>query len=372
MKVGIVTQSYLPYRGGVSEHVHHLGLKLKQAGHDAVVITGHIRNPENHGLRVIRLGRTVQLNMNGATVFAVAGLGLPRAFRRITQSERFDLLHVHSPLDPFLPLIAVEQADVPVVGTFHTFRQVTPNVRRVARPFRRRMRRGLDRLAARIAVSASAASYVENLLGPADFKIIPNGVDTERFAPSIEPFPQYRDGVLTILFVGRMDPRKGARFLFQAMPYLERSLKNYRLLVVGRGWRRKVFAQFIPAGLERRVVFAGEATTDDLPRYFRSADIYCSPATGQESFGIVLLESMSSGTPVVASDIDGYRHVVRDGVDGLLAKPRDPADLASRIIQLARDRHLQTRLSSAGRARALEFDWSKVAERVLDVYSRVG
>ncbi|MBI4092997.1 MAG: glycosyltransferase family 4 protein [Candidatus Kerfeldbacteria bacterium] len=366
MNIGIVTQSYYPVLGGVTEHVYHLGRELVRRNHRVTVITGGAKTPEDRGLRVLRLGRTWLVTMNGATVSAVLGFGFARQLRHIQQRERFDLVHIHSPLDPWLPLSAARHLRGPLVGTFHTYRSTMPLPSMV----RNRLAGVLHRLAARIAVSASAKEYAQHF-GQVPFQIIPNGVDCDRFSPAVEPFPAFRDGRFTVIFVGRMDPRKGSRYLLQAIPYLERELPDYRLLIVGSGWRRKVYQQFIPPGHEQRVQYTGLASSNDLPRYYRSADVFCSPAVGGESFGIVLLEAMACGLPIVASDIPGYHHVMTDGRQGLFSQPRNPKDLADKIVALAGDPGRRRRMAEAGRATALGYDWKKIADRVISVYQSV-
>lgn len=366
MKIGFVTQSYYPVRGGVTEHVYHLGRELARRGHEVAVITGATREPPERELRVIRVGRVVPMNMNGATVSMVIGWRIGNALRAIEDRERFDLVHVHQPLEPFLSLTATLSMRSPLVGTFHTYRATNPYPILLGA----RYARAINRLRRRIAVSQSAASFITNTLA-VPFEIIPNGVDCSRFAPSVAAYPAFRDGTVTVLYVGRMDPRKGARYLFGALPYLERELHDYRILVVGSGWRRNVYARFIPLGMERRVVFAGPATWEELPRYYRSADIFCSPAVGGESFGIVLLEAMASGLPIVASDIEGYRHVMTDGREGLFSRARDPRSIAGKIVKLVKDRDLRAHLGAAGRSAAMNYDWEKITDSIEGEYRRV-
>jgi phosphatidylinositol alpha-mannosyltransferase len=168
-----------------------------------------------------------------------------------------------------------------------------------------------------------------------------------------------------------MDPRKGAKYLFLALPHLEQQLSNYRLLIVGKGWMKKYYHTYIPPDLRRRVVFAGYATPDELPRYYRSADVYCSPATGNESFGIVLLEAMASGVPIIASNIEGYRHVMTDGREGLFCQPRDPTSLGQQLVNLAHQPERRQRLGQAGRRTAQHYDWRNITDRVEAIYRQL-
>lgn len=371
MRIGLVTQSYYPVRGGVTEHVYHLGRELVRRGHEVTVVTGNSRQPDDHDLRVIRGGFQIPLTMNGASVAVTWGWKLGRWLQCLEERERFDLVHIQAPLDPGLPLIASRTMRRPKVGTYHTFRDSHVFADAVFRLFRPVFNDAVRRISRHIAVSNSAKAVCHRYYPDLPIEVIPNGVDTERFSPAVKPFPQFRDGIFTILFVGRMDPRKGSRYLFQALPYLERALPAYRLLVVGSGWRKNVYQRFIPFGLGHRVHFAGFAAWDDLPRYYRSADAYCSPAIGGESFGIVLLEAMASQLPVVASNIQGYRNVLTDGQEGLFIPPRDPRTLASAIIRLARQPKLRADLAAAGRTTARRYDWRAVTDAIEAVYRSV-
>lgn len=371
MKIGIVTQSYYPVLGGVTEHVWHLGRELQRRGHEVVVITGQARTPDDRGLRVIRLGRQVPLSGSGANIHVTVGWKLGRALQRIEAAERFDLVHIQSPVDPGLPLIASLTMRSPKVGTHHSFRDRHTLADTAFRAFRRVFDRAVNNVKVHIAVSPSAAELIRRYYPSLPVDVIPNGIDTSRFSTAVDAIAKYRDGVFTILFVGRMDPRKGAKYLFAALPYLEAKLERYRILVVGSGWMKRYYHAHIPMNLQHRVEFAGFASPAELPHYYRSADVYCSPATGNESFGIVLLEAMSSGLPVVASDISGYRHVMQPGRQGLFIRPRDPQDLARAIVELSADPDRRTAMGRAGRERAQEYDWKTVTTKIFAVYQRV-
>ncbi|MBI3572787.1 MAG: glycosyltransferase family 4 protein, partial [Candidatus Kerfeldbacteria bacterium] len=193
----------------------------------------------------------------------------------------------------------------------------------------------------------------------------------DRFNPDVQPLPHYDDEIFTILFVGRMDPRKGAKFLLLALPFLEKKLPNYRVVVVGAGWMKKYYDALIPITLRHRVEFPGPASHEDLPSYYRSADVFCSPATGGESFGIVLIEAMASGVAIVASDIDGYRWVVEPGQEGILVPPKSPRHLANAIIELANDPAKRKQMGEAGRKKSLTYAWPKVVDRIEEVYKQV-
>jgi phosphatidylinositol alpha-mannosyltransferase len=185
-----------------------------------------------------------------------------------------------------------------------------------------------------------------------------------------EPFPWAYDGTPRILFVGRFnEPRKGFKYLLRAMPLIHQQFPDARLLVVG-GAKPEQFEGLMDRYGVRNVDFVGLASPEELPRYYASCDLFCAPSTSGESFGIVLLEAMASGRPVVAGDIPGYRSVMTNGKEGLLVAPKNPQSLALGIVRLLSDTALRERLSAAGRATANRYDWPEIAHRVLAVYER--
>jgi phosphatidylinositol alpha-mannosyltransferase len=368
MHVGIITQAYYPLLGGVTEHVWNLGTELVRQGHDVTVVTGGAKRGSDRGLRVLRLGVQIPVVSNGANVYLTCAWRMLSILREIERRERFDILSIHSPLDPVLPLVASRGLRTPKVGTHHSARDTRSGMDLIPVILRGYFAESAARIDRHVAVSPSAMDWVRRYLPEVPFDIVPNGIDVERFSPRVAPFPEFDDDVFTILFVGRMDPRKGAKYLFAALPCLERKLERYRVVVVGAGWMRRYYDAHIPPALRSRVKFVGAVPPEDLPRYYRSADAYVSPATGNESFGIVLLEAMASGTPVVASDIVGYRALVSPGVDGLLAPPRGPQGIADALVALARDPALRRRMGTAGRKKAEGFAWPHVVRQLLPIY----
>jgi len=177
-----------------------------------------------------------------------------------------------------------------------------------------------------------------------------------------------RDGSLNVLFVGRMEPRKGAKYLFRAMPEMLRRVPSARLTVVGSGPLSSYYRSFVPRSCRHRVRFEGRVSDETLARHFRTADIYCSPATGGESFGIVLLEAMAAGAAIVASEIPGYRDVVVHGRTGLLVEPRCPQSIALAVSRLHSDPELRKRMVEEARRAVRRYAWERVTreiERVL-------
>jgi phosphatidylinositol alpha-mannosyltransferase len=368
MRIGLITQAYYPVLGGVTEHVWNVGSELQRRGHAVTVVTGTARESDDRGLRVLRIGMQVPVVSNGANVHLTLGWDLAGALREIERREQFDVVHIQSPLDPVLPIAASRTMHTPKVGTHHSARDTRSGADVLVRAFRPYLAEAAARIDRHVAVSQTAADFVHRHLPDVKFDFVPNGVDIHRFSPDVPPLGEYDDSVFTILFVGRLDPRKGARYLFATLPWLEAGLDRYRVVIVGSSWMRGYYDQQIPEALRHRVVFAGTAPPEELPRYYRSADVFCSPATGNESFGIVLLEAMASGTPVVASDIGGYRSVVEHGIDGLLVPPRDPQRLAEALISLAQDPDRRGRMGVAGRRKAEGFAWPRIVDRLIPIY----
>ena len=366
MKIGIVTQSYYPRPGGVTEVAHFSAKELRKLGHDVTIITTSYTGSEREEPGVIRIGRNVLVPVNGAWVNMTVGTGLRGELRRIFERERFDVVHAHCPLVPTLPLLSLETA-LPrqkVVGTFHA----AADRNFFYWFFRRFLEKRARRLDRRMAVSEAARDFVSTYF-PGDYEIVPNGIDCTRFRPGIEPLARYRDGRINVLFVGRMDPRKGVPYLCKAMPMIGRELGgNVRFLIVGeKGLRARLCPR--PSDLRgAKLEWIGRVSPEDLPRYYATADIFCSPATGQESFGIVLLEAMASGVAIAASDIPGYRTILNPAREGILVPPRDPAELARAIVSLARDDSRRRELGEAGRKQALRYDWPIVVRRLESVY----
>jgi len=233
------------------------------------------------------------------------------------------------------------------------------------------LKRWARKLDGRIAVSKPALEFASKYF-PGDFDIIPNGVDVEHFSPDVLPIADFCDGKVNILFVGRLEKRKGLSYLLKAYKRVKQEISDSRLIIVGPGTRlrHKYEKQVMLEGI-KDVAFVGHTSYDELPRFYKTADIFCAPATSWESFGIVLLEAMAVGKPVIASNIDGYASVVTHGVDGLLVPPKDEEKLAQALISLIRDESLRQQMGTKGRLKAQNYSWEHVARRVLDYYTRV-
>ena len=281
------------------------------------------------------------------------------------EREKFDIIHHHEPFVPFLSFQILDSAKCPNVATFHAFGGFSFSYwsGRVV------LDHYMSKIDERIAVS-SAARYFVSRYFPGDYRIIPNGVDVDTFT-NAKPFPEFRDGKVNILFVGRVEPRKGAMYLLKAYAQVKQRHPDTRLIIVGRGPEIGDLRRFVHGHRVSDVFFAGRVDDVDKARFYKTADVFVAPSTGQESFGIVLLEAMAAGCAVIASDIHGYKRVVQRNVSGLLVEPRDPDALAEALERLVGDPELRRRLGEAGARRAPEFDWTHVTSEIVRVYESV-
>ena len=371
MKIALVSPYDWNYPGGVRDHVLHLSEQFIQMGHDVRVLAPGSATPQGNvsEARIYNIGRTVPLHFNGSIARVTFIPDLTWGVRRILQREHFDVIHIHEPLVPSLSLDVLRLSRTLTVGTFHAFAKPSmtsaPHLAYAsAYPF---LRHYFHRLAGRIAVSHAAYQFVSHYF-PADYRIIPNGIDLQHFNRHIAPLPQFMDGKRNILFVGRFETRKGAKYLLRAIPAIRERHPNTRFIFVGEGRPRASFQHRVEQVSWSDVVFTGYVSDDEKLRYFASAHIFCAPSIGNESMGVVLLESMASGTPIVASNIQGYSTVVTSGVDGLLTPPRDSEGLANAVSSLLENEPLRQRLIHAGLQKVREYAWPQVAQRIKDYY----
>jgi phosphatidylinositol alpha-mannosyltransferase len=370
MKIAMVSPYDLAWPGGVNSHVTQLSGELRNRGHDVTVIAPH--SPAKPAVvqlsdqRFIPMGRSVPLSAAGSKARVTLDWWLYPRIRGLMDRERFDIVHLHEPLAPLLPLMVLQHSKTVNVGTFHAYSHRA----HLYRMTRRAVGRWQRRLHGRIAVSPAARDFVSPHFPGYPYRVIPNGIDFQRFADA-EPFPELRDGRANILFVGRKDERKGLNFLLRAFPVLCTALENPRLIIVGPGEPDRACSGLLDAITARSpdaVTVTGPVSSADLPRYYASADVFCSPATGGESFGIVLLEAMAAGAPVVASEIAGYRNVVSHDANGLLVPPRDTTAIVDAVVRILKDRSLAERLTLSGRHTAEQYRWERVASQVEDYY----
>src|SRR6266550_4929984 len=361
LRIALVTEYYYPHLGGICEHVHFFAREARRLGHHVDIITSKLEGARKEP-HVIRVGTSQPVYFNGSQARVTIGLGLRKKVRETLRRGRYDVVHVHSPLSPSLPMLAIDEADCPVVGTFHTYFDKSYSYG-IGRPY---FQKRLDHLAAAIAVSHSTTVAL-NRYFEANWTIVPNGIDLEIFNPHAPPPPGIRKDVPVILFLGRFDPRNGLTTLIESFRKVRGKQREAQLVIVGDGPLRKHY--YRAAGGDPDITFVG-SVLDSRPSYYAHSAMYACPTT-KASFGITLLESMACETPVVCSDILGFRDVVKHEREALMVPSGDRDALADALVRLLDDETLRARLGKRGRQEAEQYSWGRVTEAVLDIYTAV-
>ena len=365
MKIALVSPYDWTVPGGVNSHCTQLRAEFVERGHQVRIIAPASRPV--HQQDVITIGkRPVSVPASGSVARVSLSLTLGAPVRNLLADEQFDIVHVHEPFMPVLPIHFLRYSTAVNVGTFHASRDKAQFFYTWGK---RHLRRWMRRLDGKIAVSLSAARFVEQYF-PGYYNIIPNGVDVAHFSAPAEPLDEFCDGKLNILFLGRPERRKGLDYLLAAFSQIKAQRSDTRLIVVGAGKFGRYERIVKSMGL-RDVVFRSYAAYDDLPRYHQTADVYCAPNTGFESQGLVLLEAMAAGLPVVASNIEGFAAVVTHGVEGLLVLPADVDGLAAALLELLNDPERRARMAERARGRAQDYAWPRISQQILSYYERL-
>lgn len=370
MKIALVSEYYYPLLGGITEHVHNLAGALSRKDHEVTVITHNLKPRKHHHypdepltFSVERFGRGIPIYSNGSFARVTLGRSLGDDLQKFFEREKFDVIHAHSPLTPILPLVAIRRSNAPVtVGTFHTYFDRS----HCYGLLKKKASKHMEMMDGRIVVSDACTEALGRYFN-ADYRVIPNGVDTASFHPEAPVLPEFDDGKVNILFVGRFDPRNGLKTMIEAFRLVKRQYDNCRLIVVGDGPLRLYYRSLVDSEIAADIHFAG-LINGARPSYYATADIYCTPCT-KASFGVVLLEAMAAGTPIVASDINGYRLVMEDNEQGILVPENEAADFAEGLMRLLKDPELRQRMGQAGRRKAVDtFSWDLVASSVEQYY----
>ncbi|KUI42289.1 alpha-(1-2)-phosphatidylinositol mannosyltransferase [Mycobacterium sp. IS-1590] len=363
MRIGMVCPYSFDVPGGVQSHVLQLAEVMNRLGHHVSVLA-----PSSPGAQlpdyVVSGGKAVPIPYNGSVARLRFGPATHRLVKRWLAEGDFDVLHLHEPNAPSLSMLALNIAEGPIIATFHTSTTKSLTLT-VFEPILRPMH---EKIVGRIAVSDLARRWQMEALG-SDAVVIPNGVDVTAFAsaPRLDGYP--RAG-RSVLFLGRFDePRKGMAVLLRALPTLVERFPDVEILVVGRGDEDELRED--AGDLASHLRFLGQVDDVAKASAMRSADVYCAPHTGGESFGIVLVEAMAAGTAVVASDLDAFRQVLDDGKAGRLVPVDDAAALADGLIEILADDAVRERYVAAATRAVGRYDWSVVARQIMRVYDTV-
>ncbi len=365
MKVGIVCPYDWTSPGGVKAHVHDQAVTLRRFGHEVSVLAPV--DDDDYPLEdfVVDGGKPVSVPYNGSVAKVNFGPVSAARVRRWIKEGDFEVLHVHEPASPTLSVLACWAARGPIVATYHSSQTRS----RALSAAYYLMQTAMEKISARIAVSEAARQTLVKFLG-GDAVLIPNGVMCAPFEDA-EPLPGYPRADPTVFFIGRIDePRKGLPILLAALPGITAAYPGVQILVAGPGDPEEALAD-LPEQYRSHVQFLGLVSDEQKASAFASADLYVAPNTGGESFGIVLLESMAAGTPVVASDLEAFARVLDDGRCGVLFASEDAGALATAVTALLGDPVRREQLSAAGHARARQFDWDVVAREIEQVYESV-
>lgn len=370
MRVGLVCPYSFDVHGGVQNHVLALADHLVASGHHVGVLAPGDPDRAAAGPLppfVTTTGRTIAMPYNGSIARVSFGPLVAARVRRWLAEGGFDLLHIHEPATPSVSVLALWAARTPVVATFHTAQERSRTLETSAATV---LRAGLAKISGHIAVSDEARATMGRYLAAAPV-VIPNGVRTADFAAAGARVGATTRRPPTLVFVGRLDePRKGLPVLLDALPAVLRQHPGTRLVVVGAGDARAALSGLEPA-LVQHVDVVGPVDDHAKARLVADADLLVAPNTHGESFGIVLVEAMAAGTPVVAGDLPAFRRVLAGGALGALCAQGDPRRLAHAVSGLLADPARRSTLARRARTAASAYDWSVLTPRVLEVYGSV-
>jgi phosphatidyl-myo-inositol alpha-mannosyltransferase len=358
----------LTYAGGVTSHIFDLSHEYQRLGHEVLVTgpSGDGSIPQNgftqhlgSSFRFLTPGDSARINLNPLISSKV---------QEVINGKGFDVYHLHEPFLGFIGASFLRHGKGIKVGTFHTWRQ-GPHLAYLA--FRPLVLRWDRYLHGRTAVSDTARETINRYV-PGDYRVIPNAISFDAFASPVPPPAHLNDDRPTILFVGRIEARKGIPFLLRAYRRVKAHFPNARLVIAGEGRVRNEYEQLAETLGLKDVHFEGYVPRERLPHYYQRANVFCSPSVVNESFGITLLEAMAAGAPSIATSINGLNTLGEDGVTGLIVPPKDEFALADAIEELLEDRPRAAVLARAAQERARQFDWSVIAQQLLAYYEEMG
>ncbi len=367
MKIIQVSDTYYPIIGGIPDHIFFLSRELRKRGHTVKILSTRFgENGEDDVEDVARIGRGIPIRANKSIARITLGWRLSDKVQRLLMEFNPDIVHVHGSLAPMLPILALRHSKAINVFTFHAGHENALGYiffKNWLMPYWRKLH-GL------VAVSQTA-EYSMSRYFKGNYTIIPNGVNIDDFRPGIKPLPEFSDGRQKILFMNRLEPRKGLPYLLRALKYVKKRIPNVLLIVAGSGPYSEYYKSMVDSSMAQNVVFVGQVpgTPSSLrASYYSSCDLLCVPSIGHESFGIVILEGMACAKPVVASRIEGFRHVLKHGEEGLFFPAKDERGLANAILTILTNEDLAKKMGKIGRKKACHYSWKKIAAKVEHLY----
>ena len=366
MKIALVSPYDWGVPGGVNRHVFNLSQHFLRRGHDVTVVAPASKRSSEEPPYLHVIGHSaISLPVSGSVANISLSYNLASRVKKLLAREQFDIVHIHEPFAPLLPFQFVRFSQATNVATFHAARDSGSRVYAYSQFI---IQQWWHRIHGRIAHSQAALDLIGKYFDD-DFRIIPSGIDYARFAAETPPIPELMDSKRNIVFVGRQEQRKGLPYLIEAFAKLKPEMPQTRLIIVGPdGGIRPACERYIEEHNVEDVVFTDYVAEEDLPRYYRSGDVFCAPNTGHESLGLILLEAMASGVPIVASRIPGFAAVVKDGEQGLLVPPRDSEALCEALKRLLSDAGMREEMGRAAALHARNWSWDEVSSEVLAFY----
>ncbi len=370
MRIALVSPYDFGVPSGVNSHISHMEREFSALGHEAKIVAPSSRPDlaKEQNLIIVD-SRPMGLPAGGSVAHVALSPRLGATVRQLLAQEQFAVIHLHEPFMPYLPVQFLRFATNSVaIGTFHAVKDKGNRLYALTRPL---VGSYMERLDGRTAVSPVAIGLISRYF-PGEYEIIPNGIEFDHFAEPLPPPPSLDDDRPTILFVGRQEKRKGLAYLLEAFVHVKKRMPEVRLVIVGPdGGMRQGHMRFVSEKGLRDVIFTDFVSYQDLPRYYQRADVFCAPNLGNESFGLILMEAMAAGTPVVASSIKAFAALVDDGEDGLLVPPRDDEALAAALLELLGNPERREVMAGRGQLKAQAYDWGIVARQTLAYYERV-
>jgi len=365
LKVAVVSEFYYPHMGGLSGDVHYACVEFARKGYDVCLITSNVPEPNNitqseHGFRIVRVGKSLPVWANGSLAKVSFHLRMGKLVREMIEREKFDVIHVHCPMTPVLPLLVQRYADCPVIGHLHAMLLSKPLLFKVFNKFTKSVMDDFDGL---VSVSITAAKPFQEWYGT-QFEVIPNGIPVDELVTPVPKVKKFDDGKVNIFWIGRLEPRNGLSLLIDAFRMVHREEPQSRLIIAGDGPLRPYFEDEVEPELKAHVHFLG-AILKEKPSYFQTTTVNVVPTNRIASLGVALLEAMVSGAPTVASDLPAFRESYIPEENVLVAHPDRPDEFANQILRLIRDPALSQRLAANARKVMIErFSWTSIIDRV--------
>jgi phosphatidylinositol alpha-mannosyltransferase len=371
MKICVVSDYFYPALGGITEHVYNFTKYGIKAGHDIKLLTPYPVNMDRQHVRdldeqllpgaVVRFGKHLPVFSNGSLSYMGITFGINRKLKDFFKKEKFDVIHVHSPLAGFIPMMAIKYSDTLTIGTIHTYFKHNFWFE----IFKKNIVKYYDALDGCIAVSDSSKELIEKEMhrSPA---VIPNGVDINIFGGTKEKIKRFDDSKVNVFFIGRADVRNGIDILITAFLKAIKDFKNMRLIIAGDGPYLNLYKEMVPCEHLNDVHFVGKINKE-RPVYYNTADIHVFGAE-IAAHSITILEGLAAGKPIITTDIKSFRDVITEGKEGFLVPYGDADKMADRLLQLANNKGLREQMSLASRQKSIQYSWENVTKRIINFY----